>query len=191
MDTSAADLTDEEAFELVAREMLIHLEEGRKNFVLRAPQRLTVYLLSGLLRFSGLSMVALERLMSEQEISGIRSSHDGRVLRRYMSGETRMTWPTYRRMIFWAIANNWIQMWVAQDLFSYTQHLEAAQITARQLLRKAKTGQPLESLPRKLIAASFFETFEQQRHEDLLTAKRAIERSSESRELAHSLGLEL
>ncbi|ETD52945.1 hypothetical protein X922_07135 [Pseudomonas aeruginosa VRFPA08] len=37
MDTSAADLTDEEAFELVAREMLIHLEEGRKNFVLRAP----------------------------------------------------------------------------------------------------------------------------------------------------------
>ncbi len=86
-------------------------------------------------------MVALERLMSEQEISGIRSSHDGRVLRRYMSGETRMTWPTYRRMIFWAIANNWIQMWVAQDLFSYTQHLEAAQITARQLLRKAKTGQ--------------------------------------------------
>lgn len=95
-----SELTDDEATDLVIREIRMHLEEGRKNFVLRAPQQITVYLLSGLLESSGLSMVALERLMSEQEISGIRSSHDGRVLRRYMSGETRMSWPIYRRMIF-------------------------------------------------------------------------------------------
>jgi hypothetical protein len=184
-------LTDDEAIDLVIREIRMHLEEGRKNFVLRAPQGMAVYLLSGLLKFSGLSMVALERLMSEQAISGIRSSHDGRVLRRYMSGETRMTWPTYRRMIFWAIANNWIRMWIAQDLFFRSLQLEAAQVTARQLLRKLKKGQPADSLPPELIAASFFQTFEQQRGEDVLTAKRAIERSSESRELAHSLGLEI
>ncbi|QLF93660.1 hypothetical protein HW090_10825 [Pseudomonas sp. ABC1] len=186
-----SELTDDEATDLVIREIRMHLEEGRKNFALRAPQRLAVYLLSGLLQSSGLSMVALERLMSEQEISGIRSSHDGRVLRRYMSGETRMTWPTYRRMIFLAIANNWFRMWVARDLFFRTLQLEAAQITARQLIRRLKKGQPPESLPRELIAASFFQTFEQQRHEDLLVAKRAVERSSESRELAHSLGLEI
>ncbi|PIA68869.1 hypothetical protein [Pseudomonas sediminis] len=186
-----SELTDDEAADLVIREIRTHLEEGRKNFVLRAPQWITVYLLSGLLESSGLSMVALEGLMSEQKISGIPSSHEGRVLRRYMSGETRMTWRIYRRMIFWAIANNWFRMWVARDLFFRTLQLEAAQITARQLIRKLKKGQPPESLPRELIAESFFQTFEQQRHEDLLAATRAAEWSRESRELAHSLGLEI
>jgi hypothetical protein len=186
-----SELTDDEATDLVIREIRMHLEEGRKNFVLRAPQWMAVYLLGGLLEFSGLSMVALERLMSEQEISGIRSSHDGRVLRRYMSGETRMTWPTYRRMIFWAIANNWIRMWIAQDLFFRTLQLEAAQVTARQLLHKVKKGQLLNSLPRELIAASFFHTFDQQHHERVLAAKRNMERNSGVREFAHSQGLEL
>lgn len=82
-------------------------------------------------------------------------------------------------------------MWVARDLFFRTLQLEAAQITARQLIRKLKKGQPPASLPRELIAASFFQTFEQQRHEDLLAATRAAERSRESRELTHSLELEI
>ena len=186
-----SELTDDEAIDLVIREIRMHLEEGRKNFVLRAPRGMAVYLLSGLLKFSGLSMVALEGLMSEQEISGNPSSHEGRVLRRYMSGETRMAWPTYRRMIFRAIANNWIRMWIAQDLFFRSLQLEAAQVTARQLLRKLKKGQPADSLPRELIAASFFQAFEQQRVEDLLKAKRAIKQSNESRALTHSLGLDI
>lgn len=186
-----SELTDDEAIDLVIREIRMHIEEGRKNFVLRAPQGMAVYLLTGLLKFSGLSMVALERLMSEQEMSGIRSSHDGRVLRRYMSGETRMTWPTYRRMIFWAISKNWIRMWVAQDLFFRTLQLEAAQVTARQLLRNGKRGQPLNSLPKELLATSFFRTFDQQHHEQVLAAKRNMQRNILAREFAHSQGLEI
>jgi hypothetical protein len=38
-----SDLTDDEAADLVIREIRTHLEEGRKNFVLRAPQWITVY----------------------------------------------------------------------------------------------------------------------------------------------------
>lgn len=186
-----SDLTDDEAADLVIREMRMHLEEGRKNFALRAPQDMTVYLLSGVLRFSGLSMVALERLMSEQEISGIRSSHDGRVLRRYMSGETRMTWPTYRRLIFWALANGRIRAQAAQDLLFRTFQREAAQVTAREMLRKVRRGQSFDSLSREMMVAKFFQTFEQQHRERVLAAQRNMERNSEVRECAHSLGLGL
>ena len=169
----------------------MHLEGGRKNFALRAPQDMTVYLLSGVLKFSGLSMVALERLMSEQEISGIRCSHDGRVLRRYMSGETRMTWPTYRRLVFWALANSRIRAQAAQDLLFRTFQREAAQVTAREMLRKVRRGQSFDSLSREVIAAKFFQAFEQQHRERVLAAQRNMERNSEVRDCAHSLELEL
>lgn len=188
MNTSA-DLTDEEASELVVREILEHLEQGRKNFTLRVPQEMTGYLFTGALNRSGLSMVALECLMTEQGISGICGSQDGRVLRRYMSGETRMTWPIYRRLLFWAIANNWIRTWVARDLFFRTIQREAAQLTARKLLRRAKKGLCLDTLTKESVSASFFQLFELQQREHEMAAMRNMERNSEARKSADSLGI--
>ncbi|MCY1290907.1 hypothetical protein D9M68_503590 [compost metagenome] len=185
------DLTTQEAFELVVREMRMHAESGRKNFALRVPQDMAVYLFSGALKQSGLSMVALECRLSEQQVSGLGGSEDGRVLRRYMNGETRMTWPIYRRLAFWALANEWISAWVVRDLLFRSFQREAAQLSARTLLRKVKRGLALDSLTPEYVAECFERTFEQLQRECELNAVRNAERNSQAREVADSLGLDL
>lgn len=185
------DLSSQEAFELVVREMRMLVESGRKNFALRVPQDMTVYLFAGALKQSGLSMVALECLLSQQKISGLSGSEDGRVLRRYMSGETRMTWPIYRRLSFWVLANGWISAWVVRDLLFRSFQLEAAQLTARTLLRKVKRGLELKSLTPDYVVECFDRTYEQLQQELELSAMRSIERNSQTREFADSLGLDL
>lgn len=185
------DLTSQETFELVVREMRMHAESGRKNFTLRVPQDMAVYLFAGVLKRSGLSMVALECLLSEQKISGLSGSEDGRVLRRYMSGETRMTWPIYRRLAFWALANDWISAWVVRDLLFRSFQREAAQLSARMLLRKLKRGHGLESLTSEYVVGCFDRTYEQLQRACELDAVRNVERNSRAREFADSLGLDL
>ncbi|AYC30970.1 hypothetical protein D3880_00580 [Pseudomonas cavernae] len=185
------DLTHQEAFELVVREMRMHTESGRKNFALRAPQDMAVYLFAGALKQSGLSMVALECLLSEQKLSGLSGSEDGRVLRRYMSGETRMTWPIYRRLAFWVLANEWISSWGIRDLLFRTYQREAAQLSARMLLRKLKRGLRLDSLTPTYVADCFDRTYAQLLQECELDALRNVERNSGARELADALALNL
>lgn len=184
-------LTNQEAFELVVREMRMHVESGRKNFALRVPQDMAVYLFAGALKRSGLSTVALECLLSQQKISGLSGSEDGRVLRRYMSGETRMTWPIYRRLSFWVLGNVWISAWVVRDLLFRSFQLEAAQLTARTLLRKVKRGLELKSLTPDYVVECFDRTYEQLQQELELSARRSVERNSQTREFADSLGLDL
>lgn len=185
------DLTTQAAFELVVREMRMHAESGRKNFALRVPQDMAVYLFSGALKQSGLSMVALECWLSEQKVYGLRGSEDGRVLRRYMSGETRMTWPIYRRLTFWALANEWISAWVVRDLLFRSFQRESAQLSARTLLRKVKRGLSLETLTPEYVSECFHRTYEQLQRECELDAVRSLERNSQTREFANSLELDL
>ena len=185
------DLSSQEAFELVIREMRMHVESGRKNFALRVPQDMAVYLFAGALKQSGLSTVALECLLSQQKISGLSGSEDGRVLRRYMSGETRMTWPIYRRLAFWVLANGWISVWVVRDLLFRSFQLEAAQLTARTLLRKVKRGLELKSLTPDFVVECFDRNYEQLQQDLELSARRSVERNSQTREFADSLGLDL
>lgn len=184
------DLTNQEAFELVVREMRMHAESGRKNFALRVPPDMTVYLFAGALKQSGLSMVALECLLSEQKLSGLSGSEDGRVLRRYMSGETRMTWPIYRRLAFWVLANEWISAWGIRDLLFRAYQREAAQQSARMLLRKLKRGLRLDSLTPAYVADCFDHTYAQLLQDCGLDAARNIERNNQTREFANALGLD-
>lgn len=185
------DLTHQEAFELVVREMRMHAESGRKNFALRVPQDMAVYLFAGALKQAGLSMVALECLLSEQKLSGLNGSEDGRVLRRYMSGETQMTWPTYRRLAFWVLSNEWISAWGIRDLLLRAYQREAAQLSARMLLRKLKRGLRLDSLTPAYVADCFDNTYAQLLRDCELDAVRNVERNSGARELADALALNL
>lgn len=185
------DLTHQEAFELVVREMRMHAESGRRNFALRVPQDMAVYLFAGALKQSELSMVALECLLSEQKLSGLSGSEDGRVLRRYMSGETRMTWPVYRRLAFWVLANERISAWGIRDLLFRAYQREAAQLSARMLLRKLKRGLRLESLTPAYVADCFDRAYAQLVRDCELDAVRNVERNSGARELADALALHL
>lgn len=185
------DLTHQETFELVVREMRMHAESGRKNFALRVPPDMTVYLFAGALKQSGLSMVALECLLSEQKLSGLSGSEDGRVLRRYMSGKTRMTWPIYRRLAFWVLANEWISAWGIRDLLFRAYQREAAQLSARMLLRKLKRGLRVDSLTPAYVADRFDHTYAQLLQDCELDAMRNVERNSGARELADALALNL
>lgn len=169
----------------------MHVESRRKNFALRVPQDMTVYLFAGALKQSGLSTVVLECLLSQQKISGLSGSEDGRVLRRYMSGETRMTWPIYRRLTFWVLANGWINAWVVRDLLFRSFQLEAAQLTARALLRKVKRGLELKSLTPDFVVECFDRNYEQLQQDLELSARRSVERNRQTREFADSLGLDL
>jgi hypothetical protein len=88
---SDADVDPDEAFQLVFCELKRHEEMGRRNFVVRVPVDLLEYLFSAILRKSWMSRVALERLLTELGIYGFKDA-DGRILRRYLSGHTRMAW---------------------------------------------------------------------------------------------------
>ncbi|MCK9743190.1 hypothetical protein [Pseudomonas syringae] len=97
-----ADVDPDEAFQLVFRELKRHEETGRRNFIVRVPVDLLEYLFSAILLKSGISRVALERLLTELGIFGFKDA-EGRILRRYLSGQTRMAWSTYQRYAMGAI----------------------------------------------------------------------------------------
>jgi hypothetical protein len=158
-DSHLSNVEPSEAFELVVRELRMHSEAGRKNFVLRVPQDMVVYLISGILLRANLSMVVLEQKLSELEISGFQGSEDGRILRRYMSGETRMAWPTYRRLALWSLVNKWLREWVVCDLLFRADQREAAQLCARTLLNKGKRRTSLGAMTQEYVVDCFNETY--------------------------------
>lgn len=174
-----------EVFELVVRELRMNSEAGRKNFVLRVPHDMMVYLISGILLRANFSMVALEQKLSELEISGFQGAQDGRILRRYMSGETRMAWPTYRRVVLWSLVNKWLREWVVSDLLFRADQRETAQLCARTLLNKGKRRTSLGEMTQEYIVDCFNETYLQ-----LLRGREqsAVRFSSQG---ASSLGLNL
>jgi hypothetical protein len=185
-----SDINPEEVFQLVFREIESHQGAGRKNFVIRVPVDLVEFLFSGVLHKSGMSKVALERLLTELGIYGFKDA-DGRILRRYLSGQTRMAWDTYQRLLFWALSKEWVSDWVFRDLLLRTYLREAAQLSARNILNTLKRRVSIADLTREQIIECFNEVYLLKQREREETALNRVRTDSETRELARSLGLEI
>jgi len=185
-----SDINPEEVFQLVFREIENHRETGRKNFVVRVPVDLVEYLFSGILQKSGMSKVALERLLTDLGIYGFKDA-DGRILRRYLSGQTRMAWDTYQRLLFWALSKAWVSDWVFRDLLLRTYLREAAQLSARNILNTLRRRVAISDLTRERVIECFNEVYLLKKREREETALNRMRTDSETRELARSLGLEI
>jgi hypothetical protein len=190
MQLSHPDIDPTEAFQLVFREIKRHEDTGRKNFVVRVPVDMVEYLFSGIALKSGMSKVKLERLLTELGIYGFRDA-DGRILRRYLSGHSRMAWDTYHRLLFWAFAKGWISEWVFRDLLSLAYLREAAQLSARRILNKLKRQVSAPSLNQGQIVECFIEVYllRQKEREQAVVSRLRVD--SEARELARSVGLQV
>lgn len=182
-----ADVDPDEAFQLVFRELKRHEETGRRNFVVRVPLYLLEYLFSGILRKSGMSRVALERLLTELGIYGFKDA-DGRILRRYISGHTSMAWSTYQRLMLWALSSGWISMWAFRDLAFRSYEREAAQLCARKILNTLKRRTTLPDLTREQVVTSFYEVYQLRQQERDQAAAARCRTDSDTRELVLSLG---
>ncbi|MEE5044671.1 hypothetical protein V2J81_15030 [Pseudomonas alliivorans] len=156
------DVDPDEAFQLVFRELKRHEETGRRNFVVRVPVDLLEYLFSAILRKSGISRVALERLLTELGIYGFKDA-DGRILRRYLSGHTRMAWSTYQRLTLWALSSGWISMWAFRDLAFRSYEREAAQLCARKIVNTLKRRTTLPDMTQEQVLACFYEVYQHKR----------------------------
>lgn len=185
-----SDIDPVEAIQLVFHELKHHEETGRKNFVVRVPVDLVGYLFSGILQKSGMSKVALERLLTELGIYGFKDA-DGRILRRYLSGQTRMAWDTYQRLLFWALSKAWVSDWVFRDLLLRTYLREAAQLSARNILNTLKRRVSISDLTREQVIECFNGVYLLKQREREETALNRARTDSELRELACSLGLEI
>lgn len=183
-------INPEEVFQLVFREIESHQETGRKNFVVRVPVDLVEYLFSGILQKSGMSKVALERLLTDLGIYGFKDA-DGRILRRYLSGQTRMAWDTYQRLLFWALSKAWVSDWVFRDLLLRTYLREAAQLSARNILNTLKRRVSISDLTREQVIDCFNEVYLLKQREREEIALNRVRTDSELRELARSLRLEI
>jgi len=178
-----------EAFELVFHELRRHAATGRKNFPVRVSVDLVEYLFSTMLRKSGMSKVALERSLTELGVYGFKDA-DGRILRRYLSGQTRMGWDTYRRLLLWALTHKWISDWVFRDLLFRTYLREAAQLSARKIINTQKRRVSEMELTQEQVVDCFNETYlrkELEREQDAMSRFRV---DSDARAFASQLGFE-
>lgn len=180
------DVDPDEAFQLVFRELKRHEETGRRNFVVRVPVELLDYLFSAILRKSGMSRVALERLLAKLGIYGFKDA-DGRILRRYLSGHTRMAWSTYQRLMLWALSSGWISIWVFRNLAFRSHEREAAQLCARKILNTLKRRTSPPDLTREQVVAYFYEVYQLRQRERVQAAATRLRTDSDTRELAQSL----
>lgn len=188
LSNSDADVDPDQAFELVFRELKLHEETGRRNFVTRVPVELLEYLFSAILRESRMSRVALERLLAELGIYGFKDA-DGRTLRRYLSGHTRMAWSTYQRLMLWALSNGWISAWCFHDLAFRVYEREASQLCARKILNALKRRTTLPGLTKEQVVACFYEVYQLRQQEREQAAATRLRTDSSIRELGLSLEL--
>lgn len=183
-----ADVDPDEAFQLVFRELKRHEETGRRNFVVRVSVDLLEYLFSAILRKSGMSRVALERLLTELGIYGFKDA-DGRILRRYLSGHTRMAWSTYQRLMLWALSSGWISMWAFRDLAFRSYEREAAQLCARKIVNTLKRRTTLPDLSKEQVVTCFYELYLLKQRDRVQATEARLRTDSETRNLASSIGL--
>ncbi|ARD09703.1 MULTISPECIES: hypothetical protein [Pseudomonas] len=185
-----ADVDPDEAFQLVFRELKRHEETGRRNFVVRAPVDLLEYLFSAILRKSGMSRVSLELQLTKLGVYGFKEE-DGRILRRYLSGHTRMAWSTYQRLMLWALSSGWISTWVFRDLAFRSYEREAAQLCARKIVNTLKRRTTPTHLNHQQIAEHFSEIYlRNQQERDRVMATR-IRTDSEVRAFISLPGIDL
>ncbi|MBD8707530.1 hypothetical protein IFT47_12920 [Pseudomonas sp. CFBP 13711] len=185
-----ADVDPDEAFQLVFHELKRHEDTGRRNFVVRVPLDLLEYLFSAILRKSGMSRVALERLLTELGIYGFKDA-DGRILRRYLSGYTRMAWSTYQRLMLWALSSGWISMWAFRDLVFRSYEREAAQLCARKIVNTLKRRATLPDLTQEQVVACFYEVYQLRQQERHQAAATRIRTDSAAKGIALSLNLDI
>ncbi|MDU8605973.1 hypothetical protein [Pseudomonas syringae group sp. 247E2] len=180
------DVDPDEAFQLVFRELKRHEETGRRNFVVLAPVDLLEYLFSAILRKSGMSRVALELLLTKLGVYGFKEA-DGRILRRYLSGHTRMAWSTYQRLMLWALSSGWISTWVFRDLAFRSYEREAAQLRARKIVNTLKRRTTLPDLTKEQVVVCFYEVYQLRQQERDQAAATRLRTDSDTRELVLSL----
>ncbi|NLA03788.1 hypothetical protein GTA07_29240 [Rhodococcus hoagii] len=189
MKLSIQDIDPPEALRAVFREIKHHQGTGRKNFVIRVPVDLIEYLFSGVGVRSGMSKVKLERQLAELKVSGFGDA-DGRVLRRYLSGQSRMAWDTFQRLVFWAFTKGWISDWVFRDLLMRAHVREAAQLSARKIINRLKRQVSAKSLNEHDIVQCFDDAYllkQRERDQGLVSRLRV---DSSNRELARLLGFD-
>jgi hypothetical protein len=129
--------------------------------------------------------------MLEEVIAGQRLVLEARSLRRYISGQARMTWPTFQKLVFWARAQQWISAWMCRDLISRAHLQEVAQLSARTLLNNRKRLVSPRVISKEQMVRGFYENLVQKDLEREEVAAASVRRNSEIRELACSLGLEM
>jgi len=174
-----------EAFELMARELNAHFLSARKNFAVRVPPNLVSYLFTGILRKSRLPKIQLECAIAELEFAV-----EARTFRRYISGNTRMPWRTFQRLVFWAREQKWISTWTCCDLISKAHLCEVAQNSARESLCESKSLIFAREIYAEKKGSRFYENLALKDLEREKKAVPSIRRYDEVRELARSLGLD-
>lgn len=127
------DVPPDEALDFMALEITNHSESGRKNFLVRVPADRIQHLVGLVLRTSKMSKISLE-----DQLISIIGTENGRTVRRYVSGQTHMAWPTYQRILIWALSEGWIQDYVFAFLIMESFHREAAQVAVRGLKEKTR-----------------------------------------------------
>ena len=127
------DVRSEDALSFLGLEMQRHRESGRKKFLVRVPVERVKSVFALMLRASKTSMISLE-----DQLKNIPGLENGRTVRRYVSGESHMAWPTYRRILIWVLAEGWVKDYAFVSLIMDSFTGEAAQVVAQGLLAKTR-----------------------------------------------------
>ncbi len=153
------------------------------------PVDLIEYLFTGIGLKSGMSKVKLELQLAELKVSGFGDA-DGRVLRRYLSGQSRIAWDTFQRLVFWAFTKGWISDWIFRDILMRAHVREAAQLSARKIINRLKRQVSAKILNEHDIVQCFDGAYllKQREREQGLVSRLRVD--SSNRELARILGFE-
>ncbi|WP_189666657.1 hypothetical protein [Pseudomonas amygdali] len=173
------DVPDEDVSNFMVLEMTRHRESGRKKFLVRVPVDRVKHLYALMLRASKKTKISLEN-----QLTSITGLENGRTLRRYVSGEAHMAWPTYRRMLMWALAEGWIKDYVFGFLVMESFHSEAAQRALRRVMEKTRRQATEIILTKEEIISAFNKAYRAVELERIAIVVRRAELNSQFRELA-------
>ncbi|AVB18127.1 hypothetical protein QCD83_19880 [Pseudomonas savastanoi pv. phaseolicola] len=173
------DVPDEDVSNFIVLEMTRHRESGRKKFLVRVPVDRVTHLYALMLRASKKTKSSLEN-----QLTSITGLENGRTLRRYVSGEAHMAWPTYRRMLTWALAEGWIKDYVFGFLVMESFHSEAAQLALRGVMEKTRRQATEIILTKEEIISAFNKAYRAVELERNAIVVRRAELNSQFKELA-------
>lgn len=184
------EVSQSDVVDMVVSELQNYQKSGRKNFLVRVPVDQINYLFTVVLRASGLTKVALERNLTDVGVYGFKDA-DGRTVRRYLSGQTQMTWQTYQRLLLWALFEDWLSPGVFEDLVLRSFHQEAAQLAGRALLEKTRRQTTAIVLTQAGMVDAFNLSYRSREQERAAATVSRARTNSQFRELAIVYGFEL
>jgi hypothetical protein len=179
------DVPDEDVSNFVVLEMTRHRESGRKNFLVRVPVDRVKHLFALMLQASKMSKISLE-----DQLTSITGLENGRTLRRYVSGQAHMAWPTYRKMLMWALAEGWIKDYVFGFLVVESFHSESAQLAVRGLMEKTRRQATEIILTKEEIISAFKTAYRAGELERNAIVVRRAELNSQFKALAIEFGFQ-